>query len=249
MVRPLRERESDAGLGITANPAAKLTYDAPAVQTYTPSTGWDAPASVSSYSNMAPQGSQATYAPAARAWVNPQPAPPQAVAAPPAPPPAPPQGGRTWYNNLGAGQQQQTADQWLGGDSDYTAQMGEYDRALNDFISRITAQKAGFDTDASQALGATDKNEQYSTNALGEDFGARGMSYSGLFDKSKNELGQRFQEQRGNINNVRDKNKSDADNRQADYQSENNISRGNAKRSALTRMAAQQAMIDQNAGF
>lgn len=238
------------GAGITANPAAKLTYDAPAVSTYSPPTGWSEPAgNIQPYSNMPAAGSQQTYAPAAKAWVDPVPAPAQPVAQAPVAPPAPPSGGRQWYNSLGGDQQAQTQESFLGGDADYTAQMGEYDRALNDFIARIVAQKQGFDTDATQALGATDKNEQFSGNALGEDFGARGMSYSGLFDKSKNEMGARFKEQRSNITNVQTKNKQEADNRQADYQNENNIGRSNAKRSALTRMAAQQAMIDQNAGF
>lgn len=236
---------------ITANPAAQLSYSKPMVQTYSPSSGWNQPAGnyTAPYANPAPVGSQAVYAPAAKAWVNPQPAPAQAVAAPPAPPPAPPQGGRQWYNSLDTGRQVQTQNDFLGGDADYNAQMGEYDRALNDFIARITQQKQGFDTDANNAIDATNRNEEYSGNALGEDFGARGMSYSGLFDKSKNDMGQRFKEQRSNIDNVRAKNKTEADNRQADYQAENNIGRSNAKRSALTRMAAQQALLDSNAGF
>ncbi len=230
---------------ITANPAAQLSYSKPAVSTYSPSGGWTQPAgTISPYSNMPAVGSQQTYAPAQNSWVDPQQAQAEAPAAP-----APPTGGRIAYNAMDEGGRAQADTSFLGGDADYNAQMGEYDRALNDFIARITQQKAGFDTDAASALGATDRNEQFSGNQMGEDFGARGMSYSGLFDKSKNEMGERFKEQRGNITNVQTKNKSEADNRQADYSAENNIGRGNAKRSALTRMAAQQAMLDQGAGF
>jgi hypothetical protein len=140
-------------------------------------------------------------------------------------------------------------ESWLGGDSDYTAQLGEYDRALSDFINRITAQKDNFDLDADNAILAVGKNQGIAGNQLGEDFGARGMSFSGLFDKSRNDLNNRFSEQKSNVENVRTKNKSDADNRLADYKAENSIGRSNAKRSALTRMAAQQAMIDSNAGL
>lgn len=239
---------------ITANPAAKLTYDSPAVSTYSPSAGWSEPAGpVASYSNMPAAGTQAQWSAPTNSWTapaqqSPVPQAPAPVAEPPAPP-APPVGGRQWYNALDAGAQAQTQDQWLGGDSDYTAQLGEYDRALNDFIARIVAQKEGFDTDANNAVAANTKNMQFSGDQLGEDFGARGMSYSGLFDKSLNTMNTRFKDQESNINQVRTKNKSEADNRQADYTAENNIGRGNAKRSALTRMAAQQAMLDSGAGF
>jgi hypothetical protein len=158
-------------------------------------------------------------------------------------------GGSQWYNSLGAGDKLTAESEWLGGDSDYTAQLGEYDRALSDFINRITAQKQGFDLDADNAILAVGKNQTNAGNQLGEDFGARGMSFSGLFDKSRNDLNNRFSEQKSNVENVRTKNKSDADNRLADYTAENNIGRSNAKRSALTRMAAQQAMLDSNAGL
>lgn len=239
---------------ITANPAAKLTYDQPRISTTSGATGIATPYAGGNPTPItAPSyvagGAPARYQAPATRYAAPAPAPAFVPPPPPPPPPAPPVGGRQWYGSLDEGTRAQTDAQYLGGDSDYNAQIGEYDRALNDFIARIVAQKANFDTDATNALGATDRNEQFSGNQLGEDFGARGMSYSGLFDKSKNELGERFKEQRGNIETVRSRNKSEADNRQADYQAENNIGRSNAKRSALTRMAAQQAMLDSNAGF
>jgi hypothetical protein len=165
-------------------------------------------------------------------------------AAPPAAPQGPVQGGRQWYNSLDAGGQAAEQDKYLGGDSDYTAQMGEYDHALNDFISRITTQKGQFTLDTDHATQANDKNRDLSMDQLGQDFGARGMSYSGLADKSMNLMKDRFTDQGNNILQVGARNQIDADNRQADFQSQNGIDRGNAKRAALGRMVQQQALTD-----
>lgn len=237
---------------VTANPAAKLTYDEPRISTTSGRTGLatpyaggnPSPITDPSYING---GAPGRYQPSVAQAV---PTPVQNFAPPAAPaPPAPPVGGARWYSGLGTAQRAATDAQWLGGDSDYAAQIGEYDRALNDFIARITAQKANFNLDAKNADAANEKNRGFSGDALGEDFGARGMSYSGLFDQSRNELNDRFNEQGANIKTVNARNLSEADNRLADYRSENNIGRSNAKRSALTRMAAQQAMLDANAGF
>lgn len=164
-------------------------------------------------------------------------------------PTGPAQGGRAWYNSLDQAGQQAEQDKFLGGDSDYIAQLGEYDRALADFKDRIAGQIKNFNTDAASATDATNKNLMNSQNQLGEDFGARGMSYSGLYDKSKNEMGTRFQDQIANIGLVRGRNEADALGRQKDYEAENTIGRGNAKRSALTRMMANQSMIDSNSGM
>lgn len=161
----------------------------------------------------------------------------------------PARGGRQEYEAMDPGMQAATDQQWLGGDSDYTAQLGEYDRALQDFITRITGQKDNFELDRKNAEGANNRNMETSTNQLGEDFGARGMSYSGLAAKSQGDLRGRFEEQGKNINLVAQRNNDDADNRRKDYEAENTIGRGNAKRSALARMAAQQSITDSNAGM
>ena len=169
--------------------------------------------------------------------------------APPPPPPAPPVGGRQWYNNLGAAEQAQANKDWLGGDSDYNAQIAEFDRALQTFVDRIANQKKMFDEDALNATQSTTRNQGMSLDALGEDFGARGLSFSGMFDTEKNRTNERFNEAKGNIERVRSRNNQDADNREKDYRSENAISRGNAERSALSRQAQRQALIDSMAGF
>lgn len=168
---------------------------------------------------------------------------------PAAPPPAPPVGGRQWYGGLDEGSRAAQDQSWLGGDSDYTSQIAEYDRALQTFIDRIMNQKKMFNQDADDAVASTGRNQAMSLDSLGEDFGARGLSYSGMFDTTKNQTNERFNEAKGGIEKVRGRNLSDADNREADYRSENAISRGNAERSSLSRQAQRQALLDSMAGF
>lgn len=172
--------------------------------------------------------------------------PNQGIQAAPAPevPQGPIVGGRQWYNQLSAGDQVAQDNQYLGGDSDYNAQMGEYDKALNAFIDRITKQKQLFEQDGIDATASVDANQNQTLNGLGEDFGARGMSYSGLFDQTKNQNIGRFNETKAGITKNTSRNKTEADNRQADYSAENELGRGNAKRSALNRMANRQSIID-----
>lgn len=163
--------------------------------------------------------------------------------------PSAPVGGAKWYGGLDQGARAAQDQSWLGGDSDYTAQIAEYDRALQTFIDRIMNQKKTFNQDADDAVASTGRNQAMSLDALGEDFGARGLSYSGMFDTTKNQTNERFNEAKGGIEKVRSRNLSDADNREADYRTENQISRGNAERSSLSRQAQRQALLDSMAGF
>lgn len=163
---------------------------------------------------------------------------------PAAAPAGPVQGGRAWYNSLAGDAQKNYQNQFLGGDADYNAQMGEYNRALQDFVARITNQKQGFQTDTTNALTANGKNRDLSLQQLGDDFAARGMSYSGLNDKSRNLLNDRYAQQDNNIQQVGTRNLTDADNRQADFSNQNQIDKGNAQRAALGRMLQQQQLID-----
>lgn len=170
----------------------------------------------------------------------------------PAPPPEPPRpqfapGGRQEFLNIFSPEQRQLSEQeWLGGDSDYTAQTGLYQRALDDFVKRITGRIQGFETDATEALAGNKKNETMSADQLGADFGARGLSYSGLFDTSKNKLLDRYKQGRTNIEKNKTQNVQNANDERQNYESENAISQQNAKRASLMRMAAQQSLKDVN---
>ncbi len=236
---------------ITAPASARLRYDSPQISTmsgatkqWTPPAGTNpSPIEVPSFqAQYNPQPVQQAPAPAYQQPWNPG----VANEAPSAPPPPPPPvvGGREWYNALGSSQRTEEDTKWLGGDSDYASQIGEYDRALQSFIDRITKRKALFEQDATDSIETTNKNEGVALNNLGEDFGARGLSYSGLFDQGIQQGQGRFQEARTNIGKIKDRNVTDATNQQKDYQSENQIGRGNARRSALQRMAAEQALKD-----
>lgn len=163
--------------------------------------------------------------------------------------PSAPVGGAKWYGGLDQGARQAQDQSWLGGDSDYTAQIAEYDRALQTFVDRIMNQKKMFNQDADDAVASTGRNQAMSLDALGEDFGARGLSYSGMFDTTKNQTNERFNDAKGGIEKVRGRNLTDADNREADYRTENQLSRGNAERSSLQRQAQRQALLDSMAGF
>lgn len=233
---------------ITAPANATLRFDQPRISTTSGATGIatpyaggnPTPITAPSYlSGGAPGRYQAPSAPAQQSFA--APAPP--------PPPVAPVGGRQWYQGLDEGGRAAQDQSWLGGDSDYTSQIAEYDRALQTFIDRIMNQKKMFNQDADDAVASTGRNQAQSLDSLGEDFGARGLSYSGMFDTTKNQTNERFNDAKGGIEKVRSRNLSDADNREADYRSENQISRGNAERSSLSRQAQRQALLDSMAGF
>ncbi len=245
-------KTSGAGTGITADPNAQLSFAQPMVQTYAPDTGWSQPAgnTAAPYANPAPVGSQSAYQ--NNAW-----SPPAAGPADPAPSPGPaapaapvnnPHGAKA-YSQMDAAGQQGAQTNWLGGDSDYAAQIGEYNKALQDFTDRIANQKTGFKTDTDNAIAANDKNLNLSSNQLGEDFGARGMAYSGLWDKSLHLMQDRYKEQGTNIGTVGAKNQTDADNRLADFSNQNGVDQANAKRAALGRMFQNQQLADSQQTF
>lgn len=254
--------------GTITAPPAKIHYDAPRVSTTNGRTGQSTPYAGTNptpiqtpaynpapapyvppyqppYQPPAQQQFYQPWSPPQQSFAQPEPiAPP-----PPPPPPKPPVGGREWYMGLDNATRAQQDTKWLGGDSDYTDQIGQYDKALAAFVDRIAKQKALFETDANEAVAATNKNEGMTLNNLGEDFGARGLSYSGLFNQESDQTASRFGETRTNIGKNKQRNVTDATNREADYRSENQVNRGNARRAALQRMAAEQALKDANAGF
>jgi hypothetical protein len=233
---------------ITANAGAKLSFDQPRISTTSGATGIATPYAGGNPTPITAPSYVSGGSPA-RFGSAPAPAMPAQQAAQAAAPPMPPQGGAQWYQGLDAGGRAAQDQSWLGGDSDYTSQIAEYDRSLQTFIDRIMNQKKMFNQDANDAVASTDKNQTMSLDQLGEDFGARGLSYSGMFDTTKNQTNDRFNEAKGNIEKVRGRNLTDADNREADYRTENGISRGNAERSSLSRQAQRQALLDSAAGF
>lgn len=243
---------------IQASPAASITYDQPRISTTSGATGIATPYAGGNASPITAPSYLAGGAPTRyQAPAQNLPYKPPAYQVPqqnfaPAPPPEPPRpqfapGGRNEFMNLFSPEQQQMSEsQWLGGDSDYTAQTGLYQRALDDFVKRITGRIQGFETDATEAIAGNLKNETMSADQLGQDFGARGLSYSGLFDTSKNKMLDRYKQGRGNIEKNKTQNVQNANDERANYESENAISQTNAKRSSLLRMAAQQSLKDAN---
>lgn len=158
-------------------------------------------------------------------------------------------GGRQWYNSLGTAQRAAEDAKYLRGDSDYTEQIGEYDKALQDFIDRITNRKTEYGEDATAATNSTNQNKQLTLDSMGEDFGARGLINSGMFVTEKDRAGTRFSDALKNINQVLTRNNSAADNELGDYRSENTIGRGNARRAALQRQLQNMSLIDSSAMF
>lgn len=154
----------------------------------------------------------------------------------PLPPPRPP---RKVYDR----------DSWLAGDADYKEQTTEYDRALNSFRNRINAKKQQFDQDYSQSKGVTEKNQQFTLNDLGEDFGARGLSYSGLFDQTKERTQDQFRNQLANLLQMRTRNRNQADEEFGDFSTETNLRKSNALRQAIARMAQAQSLSDMELGY
>lgn len=250
----------DRRSSLTASPKAKLVYDEPKISTTSGITGYSTPAVgrnpapiAAPYYNPAPaytpppQQQYVTPAPSFQQSFNQAPPPPPPPMDPPRPQFAP--GGFQEFNQMDPAKQQMSRDKWLAGDSDYTEQIGLYQKALDDFVRRITGRIDSFNTDAKDATAGNLKNESMSADSLGADFGARGLSYSGLFDQSRNKLLDRYKEGRTNIEKNRLTNVQGAENEKADYTAENQISRKNAQRASLLRMAQQQQLLDSQYGF
>ena len=132
---------------------------------------------------------------------------------------------------------------WLKGDAEYLDQDNEYNRALSEFTNRINKKKKNYEDDFGQGKEANTQNQQRSLTGLGEDFAARGMAYSGVFDQARTETEDNFKKQLANILTIKNRSVAQADDDLADYKQENTISRGNAKRNALARFANSQSLM------
>lgn len=212
----------------TYNPPAAPVYRAPAYSppAYTPPTYYAPPPAQNYYS---PPPAQTFSAPTQRAFAAPEPAP-----APPPPPPPPKR------------PEKLNATDWLEGDSGYQDQMSEYDRAAQTFLERITKEKKQFNLDNDLAVTGNKRNRGVALDDNANDFASRGLIHSGLFDQESTQLNERFNEQDSLLARILQRQLGDADDRLADNRSEVSLGRGNAKRSALARMAAKQAIMDQD---
>lgn len=216
---------------------APVYAPAPQQQAYRAPAPVYQPAQINSYSPPAQQQAfRASPTAQNMPYQVPTPSLPPATFAEPIEPPKPP---RKIYNK----------DSWLAGDSDYKEQVTEYDRAINSFRNRINAKKAEFDEDYKQAEGTTQKNRDFTLNDLGEDFGSRGLAYSGLFDQAKERTNDQFRQQIANLVNLKQRQTTDADEEFADFGTETNLRKANALRQAIARMAQAQALSDSRLGY
>lgn len=164
--------------------------------------------------------------------------------------PGPTPGGRRWYEALGKDAKAAEDAKYLAGDSDYTDQIAQYTKALDDYVARTSKNITGFKEDWKTADANTKRNQGMTLDALGEDFGARGLAYSqgeGLMGTEMNRTNQRFTEALANLLLGRDRNIDSANNDLTDYRGENTVGRQNARRSALQRMAQKQDLVDTSA--
>lgn len=132
---------------------------------------------------------------------------------------------------------------WLSGDAEFLDQENEYNRALSEFTNRINKKKKNFEDDFGQGREANAQNQTRTLTGLGEDFAARGMAYSGVFDQARTETEDNFKKQLANIETIKNRSVAQADDDLADYKQENTLSRGNAKRNALARFANSQSLM------
>lgn len=207
-------------------PAAKLTYDAPAVQTYSPSTGYTAPASNRSYSNM--------YAPTQFKSAAPSNTPSFGIGTP--------TGGA--YGGGGAPAPQakpvMSESDWLAGDSEYQNQLGQFDGALQDFLGRLATQRTDFTNDYNTAVTGLGRNRGKAELGLGEDFTSRGLANSGLFAQAGKDMGQAFETQETGLKNAKTRAESDFTNQESDKRKSTEQAKGNSKLASLGRMSMSQ---------
>lgn len=132
-----------------------------------------------------------------------------------------------------------TEKEWLAGDSAYNDQLSEYDRALQEYLARISAKELEVDQDARIALQSNSRNQSMGLNNNAEDFAARGMINSGLFANSAEQLNDRYGESRSAIETNKGRQLGSLTDERDTYRRENELGRGNARRQALQRMAMQ----------
>lgn len=129
--------------------------------------------------------------------------------------------------------------EWLAGDGTYQEQLSEYDKALADFIARISEKEGQIKEDAKLALAANSRNRTTGMNNNAEDFASRGLINSGLYGQSSERLSDRYNESQGAIETNRSRGLGSIADERSNYEREVELSRNNARRSALQRMAAQ----------
>jgi len=195
---------------ITASPSAQLTYAKPTISTYSPNTGYTAPVGNSPYSG------------GVGAWK-------AAPANIPAPAPAVPQSKPVISE----------AD-WLAGDGEYQAQVGQFDGSLKDFLDRLATQKTDFTNDYNTAVTGLGRNREKAELGLGEDFTSRGLANSGMFQAGRKDMGQAFETQENGLKTAKGRAEADFSFQESDKRKATDQAKGNAKLASLGRMSMNQ---------
>lgn len=156
-----------------------------------------------------------------RAAPKPSPPPVAKTITPPAPPkPAPP-----------------SVDQFLAGDSTYQRQLAAYNKALADFQTDQSLSKTDYETGYQNTIRDINLSQQDALSDLKDDYAARGLLRSGLYNDSLGDLNQQYSNQRTDVNKQRTSFLDQLVQELSKYRSEQSVQQGNARAEAIRRRA------------
>lgn len=217
---------------ITASPTAKLTYDKPAISTYSPNAGWSAPVGT-------PQATPANNW-AQTSWNGGGGVSPAVTSISPATDAV--VNSRKSADDF-ANQYKGHDDQLAQVDSAFMDQKSLYADLLKKYLADYDVQKSGVEKDASTAIDGVNLNQSRGLTSLNEDFAARGLGRSGLQAKEHGDATTAYGRQRSNITTGMDRSIGDLNFRKSKYVSENGENGSNlqtARREAYARLVAKQ---------
>jgi hypothetical protein len=218
---------------------AKLTYDSPQVNTYSPNTGWSAP--VGNY-QPAPANNWAQTT-----WNGPaQSIAPAVTSISPATDAATSQAKAQTATKSAddfANQYKGHDDQLAQVDSAFMDQKSMYADLLKKYLADYTVQKGGVEKDAATAIDGVNLNQNRGLTSLNEDFAARGLGRSGLQAKEHGDATTAYGRQRSNITTGMDRSIGDLNFRKSKFEGENGENGSNiqtARREAYARLVSKQ---------
>lgn len=151
-------------------------------------------------------------------------------AAAPAPPPPPD------YSKMSDGDLQAL-------DSGFMDQKSLLNEALVKYLADYEAQKKGFKSDYETAGAGINRNEIAGRTQIGEDFAARGLGRSGLYDQANMDARAAYGRQRdANDASFADRNRT-ADFNKGTFERSNTANLAAARKDAIARLTANQSLI------
>ena len=131
-----------------------------------------------------------------------------------------------------------SVNQWLAGDTTYSATINALNKALADYRTRMLKQQGQYNTEYNMNTGNLATSRQAAVQDTENDFASRGVLRSGVYGKSQAALASDYNARQNALDVGKANFTADLTDAQIDFTAEQSLAKQQARQNAINRRAA-----------